>query len=60
MEALQEKLGEQGDERSQFLTEARYAEICDALDGFYEKDGCERKKLEDTFGQVYARARKYE
>ena len=35
-EAMVKKLDEQGDERSQFLTEARYEDICAALDGWTE------------------------
>ena len=35
-EAMVKKISKQGDERSQFLTEARYEDICAALDGWTE------------------------
>ena len=58
-EAMMKKLDEQGDERSQFLTEARYEDICAALNGWTEKDGPAKKETQQNFGQVYAWARKY-
>ena len=58
-EAMMKKLDEQGDERSQFLTEACYEDICAALDGWTEKDGPAKKETQQNFGQVYAWARKY-
>ena len=53
-EAMVKKISKQGDERSQFLTEARYNDICAALDGWTGKDGPAKKETQQNFTQVYA------
>jgi len=59
-EAMVKKISKQGDERSQFLTEARYDDVCAALDGWTGKDGPAKKETQQNFNQVYAWVRKYD
>eukprot|EP00908_Phaeocystis_cordata_P001045 Transcript_11121.p2 GENE.Transcript_11121~~Transcript_11121.p2 ORF type:complete len:141 (-),score=67.31 Transcript_11121:171-593(-) len=60
LEKMNEKLSEQSDERSQFLTEDKYNKVCEALGGWDVKDGKEKKATQQEYPQVYAWARKYE
>ena len=60
LEKMNEKLSEQSDERSQFLTEDKYNKVCEALAGWDAKEGKEKKATQQEYPQVYAWARKYE
>ena len=60
-EALEKKIGLEDVERSQFLTERKYEEVCTALEEFYHaQSGNEKKEVQKAYSQVYAWAKKYE
>ena len=60
-ETLQEKVGVEDVERSQFLTERKYEEVCTALEEFHvAESGNEKKEVQKAYSQVYAWAKKYE
>ena len=60
-EALQQQCGDEDKERSQFLTERKYEEVCDALEAFYgARDASEKKAVQKEHSQVYSWVKKYE
>ena len=59
-EKMEQRLSGQTEERSQFLTANKHAEVCDALCGWEDKDAQQRKACHKEFGQVYAWAMKYQ
>ena len=60
-EALQKQCGDEEKERSQFLTERKYAEVCVVLEEFSQAgDASEKKAVQKEHSQVYAWAKKYE
>ena len=59
--ALQEQCGDEDKERSQFLTESKYEEVCAVLEEFSgAADASEKKAVRKEHPQVYAWAKKYE
>ena len=59
--ALQEQCGDEDKERSQFLTERKYEEVCAVLEEFSgAADASEKKAVRKEHPQVYAWAKKYE
>ena len=59
--ALQKQCGDEDKERSQFLTERKYEEVCAVLEQFSEaRDASEKKAVQKVHSQVYAWAKKYE
>ena len=59
--ALQEQCGDEDKERSQFLTERKYEEVCAVLEEFSgAADASEKKAVQKVHSQVYAWAKKYE
>ena len=60
-EALQKQCGDEEKERSQFLTERKYAEVCVVLEEFSQAgDASEKKAVQKEHSQVYAWAKKHE
>jgi len=60
-EALQKQCGDEDKERTQFLTERKYEQVCAALEEFYEAgDASAKKAVQKVHSQVYAWAKKYE
>ena len=59
--ALQKQCGDEDKERSQFLTERKYEEVCAVLEEFSgARDASEKKAVQKVHSQVYAWAKKYE
>ena len=60
-EALQQQCGDEDKERTQFLTERKYEQVCAGLEEFYEAgDASAKKAVQKVHSQVYAWANKYE
>ena len=60
-EALQKQCGGEDKERSQFLTERKFEEVCAVLEEFYGATDARVKKAgQKVHSQVYAWAKKYE
>jgi hypothetical protein len=60
-EALQKQCGDEDKERTQFLTERKYEQVCAGLEEFYEAgDASAKKAVQKVHSQVYAWAKKYE
>jgi hypothetical protein len=60
-EALQKQCGDEDKERTQFLTERKYEQVCTGLEEFYEaEDASAKKAVQKVHSQVYAWAKKYE
>ena len=60
-EALHKQCGDEDKERTQFLTERKYEQVCAGLEEFYEAgDASAKKAVQKVHSQVYAWAKKYE